>query len=378
MNAHGNSGMIALRHLLVVAALALFLFVLLLSLRDVDSGGHSHISNSRAPADRTPSECPQAMDPAVGPAAAERPAPVSSPTRDRNHRPGSPFPEAPVVAAPGTPSGAAGTEVLALPWGHHPSAVGLYVPQDEGLPVGPASFAIGPDGKIYVADRVNRRITILFPSGQVDRIIDVEGNLADLAVDGAGRLHTLEYGTGIVRTLDARTGQEIASTTVERLGVTGAPVEGLIVRDGEAFLRNVDQQVRPIAEAAGGWQPDRVVTGWPQGGAARAEFSAPGGGTPRSFPVEADTDFVQGSVQYLGRDGTGGSFLLVETLSASGEIDSSVRRYDAEGRFAEALPVPYLNLAQPDRTFTVDAHGRLYQMTTDEAGMRVFRYDWKH
>ncbi len=360
------------RALLIGAAALVFLLAIF-----AGGPGDKPDRNARNAGSRT--EPPPGTAPSAPPAAEVAGGPAAPPAQEdrrtpRDRRPASPFPGAVAIAPRGTAQTAEPVELLRLPWGRHPGAIGLFVPGDEGLPVGPASFAVGADGRLYVADRVNRRITIFQPHGTVERVLDVDGHLADLVVDGEGRIHTLEYGTGLIRRLDPRTGAELSSVEVASLNPGSEPAEGLVVRDGEVFLRRVDQQLTPTT--GGGWRPDRVVTHWPQGGPAHAGFAVGRNGETRVVPVEVDVDYLQGSVRYLGPAAGRGSWLLVETLSSTGEIESAVRRYSAEGEFIDAVSVPFRNLAQPDRVFTTDPAGALYQMTTDESGVRIVRWDF--
>lgn len=366
------SGRISGRGLLLGAAVAVFLLAVLFSERPTrDASSHAAAARTERSSTSAPAVTTR---PAEGIREAAATAEASAPPRPRSGRSESAFPSVPAMLPAGTARDLEPKTLLRLPWGRVAGAIGIFMPQDEGLPVGPASFAVGPDGRVYVADRVNRKIAVFLPDGRFDRTFNAEDNLADLVVDGAGRIHTLDAGTGDVRTLDPRTGAATAVVSLGTMNVGDEPVEGLVVRDGQVFVRRADQTLHAVAGDAGGWTPDRLVTAWPEGGVPAADIPARDAAPARRFPVEIETSFVQGSAQYLGPDGSGGSYLLVETLGPDGRIDSGVRRYDGEGRLLGAVPVPYKNLAQPERTFTTDARGGLYQMVTGEEGVRILRW----
>lgn len=73
-----------------------------------------------------------------------------------------------------------------MAYGSGPGEIGMRRVPGE-TPVGPESYAIGPDGNILIADLVNQRIVVCSPDGSYLREVEVPGvTLNDLAVDTNG------------------------------------------------------------------------------------------------------------------------------------------------------------------------------------------------
>lgn len=76
----------------------------------------------------------------------------------------SPIDEADTAASAPPVDRPAGTELVTLPWGEGPGAVGLALP-GEGLARGPEALVVAPDGRIVILDSVNRRLVVLQADG---------------------------------------------------------------------------------------------------------------------------------------------------------------------------------------------------------------------
>jgi len=81
--------------------------------------------------------------------------------------------------------------LFTLQYGEHDDQVGVYIPRlagdKEGIPAGPTALAIGPDGSIYIADRINHCVKRFDEYGEL--LMRTEGrldNIQFLAVDSTG------------------------------------------------------------------------------------------------------------------------------------------------------------------------------------------------
>jgi hypothetical protein len=88
---------------------------------------------------------------------------------------------------------------LFLPYGSAPGQVGRTPGGADLDPLGPSSFAVGPDGGISVVDWVNDRIEVFSRRGRLARTLPTPVHRTmDLAVDGDGSLELLTLGAEAV------------------------------------------------------------------------------------------------------------------------------------------------------------------------------------
>ena len=124
-------------------------------------------------------------------------ATTTAPTERHAIRPGA------VVAPPGAPPAVREPLQRVVKYGRGEGEVGL-VHEPEQEPLGPESFAIGRDGEILVADRVNQRIVVYSRDGIYLRSVSIPGiALGDVMADGAGRLYVYDQVRRALQCYDA-------------------------------------------------------------------------------------------------------------------------------------------------------------------------------
>jgi len=152
--------------------------------------------------------------------------------------------------------------VVFLPYGSDPGQVGQTPGGTDRDPLGPSSFAVGPDGDINVVDWVNDRVEVFSRNGRLTRTLPtpVHGTL-DLAVGVDGSLDLLTLGSeGVDYQISATDGRVLGSFPVT-MGVATRVERGL---GGPSVL------VGP-----GQWVPARPTSG-------RLTAAAPATGSPIS------------------------------------------------------------------------------------------------
>lgn len=99
----------------------------------------------------------------------------------------APAEEAPSHLAEGRAAStrAAGALDRVLPWGDGPEAVGWRAPAEEFRGDGPSGIAIAPDGRVVVADRLNRRL-VAVDTDRIEVLHAIPEDGEHLAVDAEG------------------------------------------------------------------------------------------------------------------------------------------------------------------------------------------------
>jgi len=114
------------------------------------------------------------------------------------------------------------TKQTIIPYGSDEGQIGI-LRGEGGHPVsGPESFAIGGDGRVYVADALNHRVLVYSESAQLLRTISLTGiGLADLTVDGKGNMYVYDD----------------AERKLSEFSSDGSPLRSLLLNPGDIVSR---------------------------------------------------------------------------------------------------------------------------------------------
>lgn len=248
----------------------------------------------------------------------------------------------------------------------------------EGANVGPASFAVDARGNTYICDTVNKRIQIRSPDGASLSSIQLKGQSAgDISIDKNGFIYVYAEQGGIYQ-YDS-TGTLISELSVDqsRLNGRGAMhiiddrvyIEGggrgdvLIARindKGRLTSPSAQELNEPLQDGSWGQSGKRYVP-FPKndvvGGAAIEVIERDGTRSLRVIPIEKVL-----SVQFLGEDGKGNSYVKTAASSDAG-ISVEVSRFDAHGNYLDRMTIPGDSYAfYAVKYIAVGENGSVYQM----------------
>jgi len=217
-----------------------------------------------------------------------------------------------------------------LEYGKDPQGVGvLDRPETERR--GPESFAVGPDGSVYLCDTVNGRILVVPPAPGALREFPVPGTPVDVACSEDAIL-VLEGRTGALLSYapdgTLRAEQLIPPDVLrERMSLESGP-DGPFIRTRDGEERLLDPARKPPVSSLPAIQA-RIG----KGGTALISWSE---GTDRREAVFRTGRIL--SVAPLGRDGGGNLYIQVERAGEGGSgVDLGVMKLSPEGAILDSL-----------------------------------------
>jgi hypothetical protein len=273
-----------------------------------------------------------------------------------------------------------GEEVLSLPWGSGDRRAGLEL-GDESDTLGPTSFDVDLDGRIYLLDALQQRLAV-FEQGRLMRESHLPQTLFDVAAEGDGQAFVLSRSGG---SLDVR--RVDPSGAVSPPASLGEGIPGqLAVVGGRAFadLLPLDAWTEVPAPGGGVAAAPPIHVGRPLANGellrvARPEFVRLGTVSDGRVidAVELRSPVGLGDVALAEADGAGGYWAVVHVWQGEPEpADQYQVVHVRAGRVLGTFAVSnrHFAAAPPLNRFRL-AGGFLYQMTSSPEGMQIVRYD---
>jgi hypothetical protein len=216
-------------------------------------------------------------------------------------------------------------------------------------PVGPESYAIGPEGNILIADLVNQRIVVCGPDGSHLRDVEVQGiSLNDLAVDTNGtifiydqREHRLYAGDTMAgftnsltldpRDIDTRGYFHVVGDAV--YFADAATRDVLVAKLAGTELHHPEPAVQRQSNGIHSEDGTLYEVSIKRGESVQVRISGP---TSRELELPL-TDVV--AARFVGSDRTGRFFLSTERLE-SGRVSLELIGVGADGALVERTGLP--------------------------------------
>ncbi len=278
--------------------------------------------------------------------------------------------------------------VVRFGFGDGDRQVGVVGGGSEETLDGPSSFDVGPDGRIYVADWVNRRIQVLSPAGAVqDSLPYPETEPADVAVasDGGLLLSTLGTDAEVVRLTPA-------GEVVARYPVAYGVVTRIAHASGEPRVLVGAGQWAAVSASGGrplaAEEQARAYTSsipLPDGGIALSESLSPQrvafvwtrpDGSRAGAVVRLPGEVLAGS-DYLVRPTADGGAIAVRGLWDETHYGIGLLRFDAAGRVRSfsLLPAPTTRMAAHMSVVRFQGPDRLLVAFDEEDSIRIDSYE---
>jgi hypothetical protein len=274
---------------------------------------------------------------------------------------------------------ATGTTVLSLPWGTGSRKAGL-APGNESATLGPSSFDVDADGRVYLLDGLQRRLAV-FSGDRLVRSTPIDaGAWADVAVARDGSAYVLAAGHGEMSV--RRVGADGHTGPATSLG-PGIPTEIGVAAD-QAFVRSLPLDAWVAVPGADG-APGTVSMGRPLGEGGQLlkvidvdslRLATVRGGVA-THAVELASSVNLGEVALAAPDGRGGYVAVVHvwrgTITPADQYQ--VIHVSADGTVT-AFSTRHAEYAQTAALskFRLGRDGALYQLTSGPAGVRIVRY----
>jgi len=287
----------------------------------------------------------------------------------------------PVRRIPTSPFGKvrSGVSVLSLPWGSGSMRAGLS-PGRESAGVGPDSFDVDRQGRIYLLDSEQGRMAI-FAAGRLVRTTALQlGTDAQVAADGNGGARVVTRSAdGLLARRIGRSGEAGAAS-----GVPGAMVDAVRTVGGRSYglvlpldaWVGLDGGSAPLAglPLAAGGELLRVS----RDDGIRLATSTPDGRVVDAIELRAAARV--GEIALAEPDGRDGSWVVVHLWR---ERPMAADQYEVLHIVGTRVLASF---AVADRAFTdtpplsrfrIGGDGELYQLVSTAAGIRIVRFDLK-
>ena len=275
-------------------------------------------------------------------------------------------------------------ELATIGYGSTSDTVGMLVPKGS-RPRGPSSFAVAPDGTIYVGDDANGRVQAFTSAGKHVRSIKVDEPIRNLVLGGSdlmvltSRAEVLAY--------DRTNGQARGRWALE-----GAPARSLgqlRFVAGELAVESPEQVTYPLvtgsaaslsAIPAADQERQSKKGGKGASGSYYSTSYRDGGHIYRlDGQGKVTQDLALGlpnvlSVVFLDEDRSGNAFAQVETRDENGAVAVAVWRFDKHGKQTAVLPLEPLTYVPMVRSVVIAEDGSVYQAIPSKDSMRLVKW----
>jgi hypothetical protein len=276
---------------------------------------------------------------------------------------------------------ARGSTALFVPWGSGPGRAGLALGL-ESATLGPSSFDVDADGRVWLLDGLHHRLLVGAGSGPLASVV-VGGTSPDseIAVGPHGTAYVMSSVGGRldrpVHVLRVPPGSGGASAAVTagrglpvRLAVAGSmPFVHMLPSDEWTQVGGPNGQMTPGRPLGGGEQLLSVV----RDGAVR--LGTAHGNTVRDA-VELVFPANVGDLQLAAPDGAGGYVVVVHLWRDRRDADQYQVVHVSGGRVMQTFAVARRDFARTAAlsAFRLGPNGSLFQLTSSPDGVRVLRY----
>ena len=227
------------------------------------------------------------------------------------------------------------------------------------------------DRVLYVADDVKQRLVAVDLREGGRKVLLSGRKISSIAVDRSGLLYVMEGKSGDIVVVEP-TGQNAGTVPLRSIVGEGEEAEKLVRRAGEVWVKLVGGKIArprkwifekgnpPVIEK----RDDRLRTRFLRGGAMQIAVAR---GTDGENHGDWRDVVIEGkprdaAMEYLGVDGTGHHYLLIECLGEDGEVEAYVRKLDAAGEVPDTV-VFHAGTAEKDGKI-VTAGGRVLGVTS--------------
>lgn len=283
------------------------------------------------------------------------------------------------------------TILISADWGVEQDQFGL-MSGPEREPIGPNSFAIAPNGEIYILDTVNTTIKKYDDKGGFLGNVGANIHGSALCVSNNRNIF-VRLGSKIIQysTEGQLTDSIVLPEDIKLIGGYGQDIK--IDKQGTLWINRIQEtfpvgqtnngelhlnhQKAAILPADGFLDPineKTVKMNWKNVHLANIEAGATQGEKSlQEMPMTTSDAF--GAVLFLGFGADGLIFTEVERISEDNYVHLEFRSYDRTGQIQSNTEVPNLYFTAPNKKLEVAADGAVYQLLTTAKGVQITK--WK-
>jgi hypothetical protein len=280
--------------------------------------------------------------------------------------------------------------VARLRYGEKVGQVGRVGGVGDEQPLGPSSFDVAPDGSIYVADWVHRRVLVLSPRGVRQRAVPLPvSRPVDVAVDSRGAVAVTTLGLGATAFELAAGGRVVGRYPVgtgvaERITLTPGgprvwvgPAQWAPVRSIPGVPLPAGTQSRGLAPAVPGRDGEVALSQDLPDGRVAFVWARPDGS--RAGAVVQLPSSVEPGVDYFVKGLPDGGALAARGVWGEGGAAVALLRFAADGSLASAslIATPSSELDAAASAVRFRAPNEVLAVYAEAGGIRIDRFEVK-
>lgn len=285
-------------------------------------------------------------------------------------------------------------------WGNGQDEFGLEIKQGTD-PLGPLTFALDPEGNIYIVDAVNRQMKKFNKEGHYKNAMASKGYWEAVYIDTNQNFYvrkgrTIEhyskdgalvesfeiskdidllegYGQGVLLDKEGN----LCVNRLQTIYTVAKPIDGGIKSTQRISQFKLLSHSEQVQNQRFGLPGNKIgsyfVVKWLDNHDAVVKALGADGAVLKEILMKTDDAF--GSILFLGQDAQGALYIETERITADNHIHKEVRKYNPNGDMLAIIELPNDYFTTVNKKIAVDSQGAIYQLQTTPTGVKLTKWE---